>query len=191
MKMFMISVVSVLIALVLVVAWSTANCPVGICPDRALGDHRAPRRSKQGAVAPLFRSFAIMAAELWCQRTARYSLQHGGVPREKQEKTDSDLKKDGLMKNEFGKFVSKKRFGAVKTRSFMKWFRVRLAESLHERDSSAVGRFPFGGKVGEEKKEKKAEDMEMHTLGVEVGGMQLEEEIEEPVETCFEGFTCV
>jgi len=111
--------------------------------------------------------------------------------REKQEKTGSDLKKDGLMKNEFGKFVSKKRFGAVKTRSFMKWFRVRLAESLHERDSSAVGRFPFGGKVGEEKKEKKAEDMEMHTLGVEVGGMQLEEEIEEPVETCFEGFTCV
>ena len=31
----------------------------------------------------------------------------------------------------------------------------------------------------------------MHALGVEVGGMQLEEEIEEPVEPGFEGFTCV
>eukprot|EP00444_Apocalathium_aciculiferum_P032147 CAMPEP_0183485396 /NCGR_PEP_ID=MMETSP0370-20130417/179406_1 /TAXON_ID=268820 /ORGANISM="Peridinium aciculiferum, Strain PAER-2" /LENGTH=179 /DNA_ID=CAMNT_0025678699 /DNA_START=44 /DNA_END=583 /DNA_ORIENTATION=+ len=51
---------------------------------------------------------------------------------------------------------------------------------------------PFREKDGEEKEEKKAEEMEMHTLGVEVGGMQLEEEIEEePVETCFKGFTCV
>jgi len=50
---------------------------------------------------------------------------------------------------------------------------------------------PFREKDGEEKEEKKAEEMEMHTLGVEVGGMQLEEEIEEPVETCSEGFTCV
>ena len=110
--------------------------------------------------------------------------------REKQEKTGNDLKKDGLMKNEFGKFVSKKRSAVVKKKSFMRWSRVRLAEGLHERDSTAVGRLPPLAKEME-KDEKKAEEMEMHALGIEVGSMQLQVEIEEPVETCFEGFTCV
>jgi len=91
--------------------------------------------------------------------------------REKQEKTGSDLKKDGLMKNEFGKFVSKKRFGAVKTRSFMKWFRVRLADSLQERDSIAVGPFPLVKK--EEKRGEGREEGRGHGVAcaVEVGGI--------------------
>jgi len=126
------------------------------------------------------------------QKTVEIVRLKCSVDRRIKEKTGSGLKKYGLMKNKFDTGMSKKRSAVVKKKAFMKWSRVRLAEGLHECEIHCGWTSPpTGEKDGEEKEEKKAEEMEMHAPGVEVGGMHLEEEIEEHVETCFEGFTCV
>jgi hypothetical protein len=131
---------------------------------------------------------SIMLARGWRDKPEDGALQSTARwrPSRIKEKTSSGLK-DGLIKSKLNTGMSKKRSAVVTKKSFMRWSRVRLAKGLHERDSTAVGWFPPLVK----KKKKKAEKMEMYALGIEVGDMQFEKEIEKPVEICFEDFTHV